>query len=225
MTAATQAILPRGQRLRFDTVDELIDALGVPASRILLDPPPGTATEADVTRLVEGEPKRLVELIDGTLVEKAMGNRESELAVVLISVLAPFVYQRKLGKVYGADFMARMKQKNIRLPDVAFVAYADMPGGKAVDEVVLSGAMTLAIEMISPGNRKKEMLQKRKEYFASGAQRVWQFDMRSRTVAVYSSAEEAQILQEGNTLDGGDVLPGFSIALADLFAEVDRQGP
>jgi len=225
LTAATQAILPRSQRLRFDTVDELIDALGVPASRILLDPPPGTATEADVTRLVEGEPKRLVELIDGTLVEKAMGNRESELAVVLISVLAPFVYQRKLGKVYGADFMARMKQKNIRLPDVAFVAYADMPGGKAVDEVVLSGAMTLAIEMISPGNRKKEMLQKRKEYFASGAQRVWQFDMRSRTVAVYSSAEEAQILQEGSTLDGGDVLPGFSIALADLFAEVDRQGP
>jgi Uma2 family endonuclease len=118
-----------------------------------------------------------------------------------------------------------MKGKNIRLPDIAYVAYADSPGGKIVDEVILSTSMTLPIEMISPGNTKKEMAQKRREYFASGAKLVWQFDMDSRTVAVYSAPEEAKILREGDTLDGQDILPGFTVNLAELFAQVDRQGP
>ena len=225
MTTAAQPLLPRQQQVRFDTVEELIEALAVPASRILLDPPPGTATEADVIRFVDGEPKRLVELVDGTLVEKAMGNRESELAVVLIAVLAPFVYQRKLGKVYGADFMARMEKKNIRVPDVAFVAYSDMPGGKSANEVVLSSSMTLAVEAISPGNTKKEMRGKREEYFASGVKRVWEFDMNTRTCTVYTGPEQARVLREGDMLDGEDILPGFSVSLAELFAQVERQGP
>ncbi|MGB7159953.1 MAG: Uma2 family endonuclease [Tepidisphaeraceae bacterium] len=216
---------PADKALPFDTLDELIDALGVPASRILLNPPIGTATEADVVRLVDGEPKRLVELIDGTLVEKAMGNRESELAAVLVVAIGSFVYPRKLGKVYGADLMARMKGKNVRLPDVAFVAYADVPGGKLVHESIMSASMTLAVEALSPGNTRKEMRQKREEYFASGARRVWEFDMNTRTCAVYSTPEQARILREGDTLDGEDVLPGFTVGLAELFAQVDRQGP
>ncbi len=225
MTAVAESSPVPAQRVRLDTVEDLIDALAVPASRILLDPLPGAATEADVVRRVDGEPKRLVELVDGTLVEKAVGKRESELAALLISLLVPFVYSRKLGKVYGADLMARMKSRNIRLPDVAYVANPDVPGGKAVDEVVLSTCMTLAIAMISPGNTKKEMAQKRKEYFASGAKVVWQFDMKSRAVSVYSSPDEAIVLREGDTLEGREVLPGFMVNIADLFAQVDRQGP
>lgn len=225
MTTIAQPIPPREHRLRLETVEDLIDALGVPASRILLNPPLGTATEADVVRLVEGEPKRLVELVDGTLVEKAMGNRESELAAVLIIAIGSFVYPRRLGKVYGADLMARMKGKNIRLPDVTYVAFADMPSGKSAPEAVLSSPITLAVEALSPGNTKKEMRQKREEYFASGAKRVWEFNMSTRTCTVYSTPEQAKVLQESDTLDGEEALPGFTVALADLFAQVDRQGP
>lgn len=217
---------PADKAAPFDTLDELIDALGVPASRILLNPPIGTATEADVVRHVDGEPKRLVELVDGTLVEKAMGKRESELAALLISLLVQFVYPRKLGKVYGADLMARMSgRKNIRLPDVVYVAYADMPGGKSVDEAILSSSMTLAVEMLSPGNTKKEMRQKREEYFASGVKYVWEFDMDARTIAVYSTPEQATTLREGDILNGAGALPGFAVPLADLFSQVDRQAP
>jgi Uma2 family endonuclease len=227
MTTVTHRPIPPppGQGVRFDNVEELIDAMGVPASRILLDPPPGTATEADVIRLVDGEPKRLVELIDGTLVEKAVGKRESELAALLIIAIGSFVYPRRLGKVYGADLMARMKRKNIRLPDVVYVAFADMPGGTSADEVVLSSAMTLAVECISPGNTRKEMEQKRKEYFASGTKRVWQFDLDPRTVEVYSAVDNPKVFREGDVLGGEDFLPGFTLSLGELFAQVDRPGP
>lgn len=220
MTAVPQSFPTRQQRARFETAEELLDALGVPASRIWLNPPPGDATESDVVRIVDGADKRLVELIDGTLVEKPVGKRESELAAILISLLVPFVYSRKLGKVYGADLMARMARKNIRLPDVAYVAYADMPGGKVADEAVLSGPITLAVEMLSPSNTKKEMFDKRNEYFASGSKRVWQFDLDTRTVAVYSQPDDPSILHVHDLLDGEDILPGFSVPLAELFDQV-----
>lgn len=224
MTTVAHPISPRGQRARFDTVEELIEALAVPAFRILLDPPPGTATEADVIRLVDGDHKRLVELVDGTLVEKAMGKRESELAALLIIAIGSFVYPRKLGKVYGADLMARMSgRRNIRLPDVTYVAYADMPGGKYLDEVVLSSSMTLAIEVLSPSNTKKEMLQKREEYFASGAKLVWEFELKTRIVGVYSGPQTVTVLHANDVLDGEDVLPGFTLSVGELFAQVDER--
>src|SRR3954449_8787620 len=66
----------------------------VPLERIVIDPPPGTATELDLLRLVEGD--RLVELIDGTLVEKPVGSEESLIAVNLTVALVSFTRPRKL---------------------------------------------------------------------------------------------------------------------------------
>ena len=99
MTATARPASARGG---YETAESLLDALGVPSSRVWLNPPSGTATEADVVRIVEGDDKHLVELIGGTLVQKPVGKRESELAGVLISLLVPFVYSRKLGKVSPA---------------------------------------------------------------------------------------------------------------------------
>ena len=82
-------------------LDELIERLGVPLSRILAQPAPGTATEAD---LLEAERRygRLYELVDGVLVEKAMGYRESILAGAFIRILGTFVVARNLGVVSAA---------------------------------------------------------------------------------------------------------------------------
>ena len=85
-----------------NTSQDLIDRLGnIPLSRVLMDPLPGHATEAD---LIEAERRyhRLYELVDGTLVEKAVGFEESVLATVLIEVLRRFVVPRNLGVVTGA---------------------------------------------------------------------------------------------------------------------------
>src|SRR5262249_42249935 len=94
---------------RLDTVGDLIERLGgIDPKRILWQPRPGTATERDLIDIVDGDHKRLCELVDGTLVEKAMGSEQSFLAATLIGFLAPYVRARRLGKVGGADAMMRM---------------------------------------------------------------------------------------------------------------------
>jgi hypothetical protein len=84
----------------------------------------------------------------------------------------------------------------------------------------------LCAEILSPSNTLSEMTRKRKEYFASGCQLVWEFDLRNRTVAVYSSADRAdQILGPADTLLGDPLIPGFQLPLRDLFEEVERYFP
>ncbi len=68
------------------------------------------------------------------------------------------------------------------------------------------------------------MARKRHEYFQAGVQLVWEVDPRARTVAVYESSEHPTMLDASQTLDGGEVLPGFALPLADLFGELYRQG-
>jgi hypothetical protein len=86
----------------FATAADLHERLGyVPLHRIRMDPPPGTATEADVIRFLEGDDRRLYELIDGTLVEKPTGSREGYLAVAISSYLFMFAKQHDLGLVGG----------------------------------------------------------------------------------------------------------------------------
>src|SRR5207248_794834 len=89
---------------------------GIPLERIRCQPPPGTATEDDVLLRPNGE-KRLFELIDGVLVEKAMGYYESRLATVLGYLLERFLEGRDLGVVSGADATMRLRPRLVRLPD------------------------------------------------------------------------------------------------------------
>jgi hypothetical protein len=109
---------------------DLIRELGVPASRIRLVPPPGTATVRDLQRAndVEGF---LCELIDGTLVEKAMGWFESRLVVVLGSKLDRFVVKHRLGIVLGADGITRLLPRKYRSADVAFIHKSRFPAARS----------------------------------------------------------------------------------------------
>ena len=77
----------------------------------------------------------------------------------------------------------------------------------------------LCVEVVSPGNTAAEMQLKRQEYFASGCQLAWEIDPRTRTAVAYTSAADAGTVVQ--TLDGGTVLPGFTLPLATLFAEFD----
>src|SRR5262245_23693491 len=104
-----------------ETLADLLERLGgVPLERIRFHPFPGTATEEDVLMRPGGE-KRLFELVDGVLVEKPMGYYESLLAALLIEFLAPFVRERDLGIVLGADATLHLAPGLVRLPDVCFI--------------------------------------------------------------------------------------------------------
>ncbi len=204
------------------TLEDLIKRLGkIPLSRVLMDPLPGHATEAD---LIEAERRyhRLYELVDGTLVEKAVGFQESILAIVLGGALSRFVISRNLGVVTGADGMVRLFPGLVRGPDVAYASWDRFPGRKLPEELIPDLAPDLVIEVLSKSNTRPEMKRKRGEYFAAGVLLVWEVDRKRRIVSLYTPDGAVTVLKESQRLDGGDVLPGFTLELSELFAELDR---
>ena len=96
------AVLESPVTAQTPTLQDLVDRLGgIPLSRILAKPAPGSATEADLLQESMASKRRLCELVDGVLVEKPMGLRESLLAGVILALLREFVVPRNLGFVSG----------------------------------------------------------------------------------------------------------------------------
>jgi Uma2 family endonuclease len=201
------------------TAVDLAERFGpIPLDRIRQSPAPGTATEADVIEIQLRE-DRLYELVDGVLVEKTVGLYESYLAAALVELLRSFVRARKLGIVLGADGMMRLMPGLVRIPDVSFVSWDRLPGHKVPRTAMLHGAPDLAIEVISKSNTSKEMEGKLEEYFSAGVREVWYVYPNPREVHVYKSPQQRTVLGPSDSLDGGPVLPGFRLALDELFAE------
>ena len=124
-----------------------------------LHPTPGTATEKDVLDVLDRE-NRPCELVEGTLVEKAMGYEESEIAGLLITFLNIFVRPRKLGIVTGADGTIRLFPGLVRIPDVAFASWDCFPDRKRPKARIPQLAPDLVVEVLSKGNTKAEMAKK-----------------------------------------------------------------
>lgn len=206
------------------TLADVLQHLGdISPSRIRFRPALGTATEADVPAIHDHE-GRLYELVDGILVEKGMGFLESLLAAALIALLRAFVLQRRLGIVTGEAGTMRLAAGLVRIPDVAFIAWERLPNRRILSQPIPDVVPNLAVEVLSVSNTAGEMLRKRQEYFDASVQLLWQIDPQSRTVEVFTSPEHATFLHAAQTLDGGSVLPGFSLPLHTLFAELDLQG-
>jgi Uma2 family endonuclease len=203
------------------TASEVIAHFGdIPIARILTDPKPGEATEADVIELHERH-DRLCELIDGTLVEKAIGWKEAELAAWITTILNNFVRPRGLGRIFGPDGMFRVEPDQIRIPDVAFVSKQRFAGREVAPGAFWELGCDLAVEVISPSNTRREMERKLSDYFAAGVKLVWLLYYQPREVAVYSAPNAFTILRRDDVLDGAAVLPGFSIPVSQIFAELE----
>jgi len=205
----------------FDNAAQWLHALGdVPLERVIFDPWPGTATEADLLRLVDRD-KRLCELIDGTLVEKPMGNLEANVAMRLGARLTTWSDAADAGAVSGADTTLQMANGRIRLPDVAFFSRQRLPGGFLPSEAIPELAPDLVVEVLSESNTAAEMQQKLQEFFHSGTKLAWVVDLRRRTVAIHHTPDAAtRILSQNDMLEGEDVAPGFTMAVSDLFRNV-----
>ena len=104
------------------------------------------------------------------------------------------------------------------MPDVSFFSWSHFPGRKLPTGQVLNVVPDLAVEILSPSNTWEEMARKRREYFAGGAKLVWQADPATRSVEVFTAADASTTLDENASLDGGDVLPGFTLPIRDWFA-------
>ena len=179
----------------FSLEDRILDLGGIDASRIRSVPAPGSATIADLIR-AQAEDGRLYELVDNTLVGKAVGWQESLLAMVLAQWLRNFLDNRNLGVVTGPDGMSRLFADTVRGPDVAFVSWSRLPGGRLPTDAIPDLVPDFVIEVLSISNTRSEMARKRREYFQAGVRLVWMIDPRRRTVAVFTAADSVTIAQE-----------------------------
>ena len=192
---------------------------GIPLERIRLYPPPGMATEKDLLALLDDREKRICELIDGVLVEKTMGYYESQIALLIGHFIHSFLDQHNLGIVLGEAGTLRILPEQVRIADVAFIRWERFPNGKLPHEPVPALAPDLAIEVLSKGNTEPEMHRKLRDYFAAGVRLVWYIDPESQTATAYTAADQSTAIGRDGVLDGGDVLPGFTLSLTELFAK------
>jgi Uma2 family endonuclease len=198
-----------------DTLGDLLERLGgIPPERVLMHPQPGTATEDDLLRLPR-DVRRMCELVDGTLVMKAMGAPESAIAFALGRFLFPYLVLHDIAVALGPDGHTRYFGNQIRMPDVAVILRSRLPRGKLPKRPICPVPPDLAIEVLSPGNTRKEIARKLRTFFESGVRVVWVVDPRKRTVRVHTSPEKYTRLTEDDTLDGGEILPGFTVSIRE----------
>jgi Uma2 family endonuclease len=140
-------------------------------------------------------------------------------------LLNAFVIPRNLGIVAGPDGTVELMPDLVRIPDVSFTSWDWLPGRRSPAAAVPRMAPDLVVEVLSRWTTPGEMAAKRQEYFEAGVLLVWEIDPRGRTVQVCTSPTAMTTFGMADRLEGGSVLPGYTLPLPVLFAELDRQGP
>lgn len=159
-----------------------------------------------------------VELVKGEVVPMSpTGHAHGFIEVNFAAVLHAFVHQRKLGRVLGGEvgIYTHRNPDTVRGADVAFISNERLAQVQSTG--YLDVAPELIVEVMSPDDRWGEVNDKLVEYFAVGVQLVWVADPRRQQILVYRSRTEIDILAVDDTLTGGKHLPGFSIAVTDIF--------
>lgn len=194
------------------TLADVLQRLGdVPLRRVRL--PVGDATEDDVIRALDAPDKKLCELIDGVLVEKDMGWRESLIAGRIVAFIWAYLDLHPLGIALTTDGPVRLRPGKIRIPDGCFVANERLPEEQSEGSAILDAVPDLAIEVISKGNTPAEMKRKLGEYFRAGVRLVWFIYPRKQTALQFTSPRTKVEIGKDGALSGGKVLPGLSIPL------------
>lgn len=160
--------------------------------------------------------ERLLELVNGEIVEKPMPTEEhSNAAGNIFAAAWNWNAQHKLGRVHMEVRYRRPEDEhNARIPDIAF--------SSAKRPLVKRGSVPempdLAVEVLSPNQSLKELREKARYFLANGTKLVWLVIPEKRLIEVYTPDKE-EVLTEADTLDGDDVLPGFSMPVRAVFAD------
>ncbi len=150
-----------------------------------------------------------------------MGWYESNIVIVLGYFIQRYLESNNIGMLLGTDGTLEILSDLVRAADVSFIRWEQFPGGKLPKEPIPELVPDLAAEVLSKSNTPAEMKRKRREYFEAGVTLVWIIDPKTRTANVYAAPEEPTFIDCDGVLSGGDVLPGFTLALAELFARAE----
>ena len=160
------------------------------------------------------------ELVKGELKKMSpAGHHQGKIIIRLTVPLAEHVKANQLGEIYAAEtgFKLESAPDTVRAPDIAFITK------ERVEEVgetrgYWPGAFDLAVEVLSPDDRLSEVEEKVSEWLIAGTRQVWVVSPKLHTVTIYASSGNIQVLTEKEILTGGDVISGFALPVAEIFA-------
>lgn len=182
-----------------------------------------TAVETPIPLAADVGDDSLYEVVDGRRVEKCpMSALEGWIANWLNRLMNQSEAVTRLGFVaVEVLFLLDAGRKLKRRPDLAFVSFERWPRDRPVPmEEALDVAPDLAVEVVSRSNPAGEVVAKVGEYLKAGVRLVWVIYPMERVVYAYRAPKEVRVLGDDDALDGGDVLPGFSVPVSELFAAV-----
>ena len=158
------------------------------------------------------------ELVRGDIVTMSHPQGEHGLVQGLIYMLVNLLVRaNKLGWVMcEVGVHTEYDPDSVRGPDVFFVSLKQCPKRP-------QGWFTippdLVVEVLSPGDRPGETRAKVREYLDAGVKLIWVVEPKTKSVVVHAGSMQGTKLGEADTIDGGDVLPGFTCVVADFFAD------
>ena len=148
------------------------------------------------------------------------GHPHGRIAMRLGWRLAKHVEENGLGTVFAAEtgFLLASKPDTVRAPDVAFISKET---GRSIEtaEGYWPGPPDLAVEVVSPGDSYADVAEKVQDWLRAGVKLLLVVNPRKRSVTVYKDNEGVRFLGVGDTLEGREVVPGWRMPVADLFAD------
>jgi Uma2 family endonuclease len=158
------------------------------------------------------------ELVRGEVVTMpSPGFEHGEIQINIGSLIKEFLRKNRLGRVVSESGMiTEHNPDTVRGPDISYYSNERLPLNMRVvgyhDQ-----SPDLCVEVISPSNKKKELREKIKEYFFANVKMVWVIDPEDRSITILRAPDEGRTLFDDAIVDGGDVLPGFSCKVSDMF--------
>jgi Uma2 family endonuclease len=165
---------------------------------------------------MEGE--GLFELVDGELVEKpTMGTYSGEAAGIIYVRLFMHAQANHLGKAYFEVSYRCFPEKpnQLRRPDISFISTSRLAGVPGEGHVPVRP--DLAVEVVSPNDGVYELDEKLLDYQSAGIPLVWVVNPQARLIGIHRPGKPIEELRDSGTLDGGEVLPGFSAVVSELL--------
>lgn len=165
------------------------------------------------------------ELVCGELKEyMPTGMLHGIIATRIGTQLSFFVSENNLGVVLAAEtgFNIFQNPDTVRAPDSAFIGKEKLKK-YGLTEKFFPAAPDLAVEVVSPNDRKKDIESKIKDYLSAGVELIWVIYPKNKVVAVYRQNNLVSILRETDTLEGEEILPNFQLSLEKLFADLPKE--
>lgn len=173
-----------------------------------------TAEEFEAIAALSENVDRRLELVDGEIIEVVSNAYASKIAALILGALVFYLKGNPIGHVTGADGGYRVGNDDY-IPDVGYISKARLPDYPH-DVAYLPLAPDLAVEVVSPSDSLKKVMDKVANYLAAQVV-VWVVYPADQEIKVYAPGKQVKTRGVDDVLEGGDVLPGFTLAVRDIF--------